>query len=74
MKTSLVAIVIPDLDVLPGEAEKKLGLTNLSIDELCKREDVKQLIMDDMIKIGKAAGLHNFEQVNIFVINLWSII
>jgi len=63
LKTSLVAIVIPDKAVLSDEVSKKFGLTNLSMEEMCKCEDVKKLIMDDMIKKGKESGLHSFEQV-----------
>jgi long-chain acyl-CoA synthetase len=31
--------------------------------ELCQREDVKKMIMDDLLAVGKAAGLYSFEQV-----------
>ncbi|CAD5220434.1 unnamed protein product [Bursaphelenchus okinawaensis] len=63
LKTCLVAIVVPDPDVLPKEADVKLGLTNLSMEELCKNKDVKKMILDDMHKIGKESGLFSFEQV-----------
>jgi len=63
LKTSLVAIIVPDSEVLPGEVEKKLNLTKLSMEELCKRDDVKQLIMKDIIEVGRAAKLLGFEQV-----------
>jgi long-chain acyl-CoA synthetase len=63
LKTSLVAIVVPDPEVLPFQVAKKLGLTNLSIEELCMRDDVKQLIMKDIIEVGKEASLLGFEQV-----------
>jgi long-subunit acyl-CoA synthetase (AMP-forming) len=64
LKTSLVGIIIPDPEVLPAEVSKKLGLTDLSMEELCLREDVKQLIMKDIIEVGQAAKLLGFEQVN----------
>jgi long-chain acyl-CoA synthetase len=62
LKTCLVAIVVPDPEVLPTEAAK-LGLSALSIEELCEREDIKQLILKDLVNVGKTAKLLGFEQV-----------
>ncbi|KAI6176239.1 Arachidonate--CoA ligase [Aphelenchoides bicaudatus] len=64
LKTCLIAIVVPDPEVLPGVAAEKLNLaTDLSMEELCDREDVKQMIVKDLLDVGKAAGLYSFEQV-----------
>ncbi|XP_007572054.1 long-chain-fatty-acid--CoA ligase 5 [Poecilia formosa] len=61
LQSSLVAIVVPDADVLPGFA-KSLGIQG-SIEELCKSTEVKKAIITDMTKLGREAGLKSFEQV-----------
>uniref|UniRef100_A0A3B3UTX7 long-chain-fatty-acid--CoA ligase n=1 Tax=Poecilia latipinna TaxID=48699 RepID=A0A3B3UTX7_9TELE len=61
LQSSLVAIVVPDADVLPGFA-KSLGIQG-SIEELCKSTVVKKAIITDMTKLGREAGLKSFEQV-----------
>lgn len=51
--------------MLPKQV-KQLGLSeNTSMEDLCKNELVKKMIMDDMAKISKASGLNSFEQVRI---------
>uniref|UniRef100_A0AAQ6ALQ3 Long-chain-fatty-acid--CoA ligase n=1 Tax=Amphiprion ocellaris TaxID=80972 RepID=A0AAQ6ALQ3_AMPOC len=61
LQSCLVAIVVPDPEVLPGFA-KDLGCHG-SIEELCKKTEVKKAIISDMTKLGKEAGLKSFEQV-----------
>jgi long-chain acyl-CoA synthetase len=63
LKTCLVAIVVPDHEVLSQAVQSELGLKGKSMEELCKEESVKKLILDDMIAVGKSAGLFTFEQV-----------
>ncbi|XP_075313047.1 long-chain-fatty-acid--CoA ligase 5 isoform X2 [Odontesthes bonariensis] len=61
LQACLIAIVVPDPDVLPG-LSKKLGCQG-SIEELCKKTEIKKAIISDMTKLGKEAGLKSFEQV-----------
>ncbi|XP_078420875.1 long-chain-fatty-acid--CoA ligase 5 isoform X2 [Cetorhinus maximus] len=61
LKSHLVAIVVPDPEVLPGFAASK-GFQG-SYQELCKNPEVKKVILEDMVKLGKEAGLKSFEQV-----------
>nr|XP_046233496.1 long-chain-fatty-acid--CoA ligase 5 [Scatophagus argus]XP_046233498.1 long-chain-fatty-acid--CoA ligase 5 [Scatophagus argus] len=61
LQSCLVAIVVPDPEVLPGFA-KNLGCQG-SIEELCKNTEIKKAILSDMTKLGKEAGLKSFEQV-----------
>ncbi|XP_076615874.1 long-chain-fatty-acid--CoA ligase 5 isoform X2 [Chaetodon auriga] len=61
LQSCLIAIVVPDPDVLPGFA-KDLGFQG-SIEELCKNTEIKKAILSDMTKLGKEAGLKSFEQV-----------
>ncbi|KAJ8408767.1 hypothetical protein AAFF_G00245850 [Aldrovandia affinis] len=61
LQSCLVGIVVPDPDVMPSWARKK-GLEGCYGD-LCKNTDLKKAIMDDMVQLGKASGLHSFEQV-----------
>ncbi|XP_029311553.1 LOW QUALITY PROTEIN: long-chain-fatty-acid--CoA ligase 5 [Cottoperca gobio] len=61
LQSCLIAIVVPDPDVLPGLA-KNLGCQG-SIEELCKNTVIKKAILSDMTELGKEAGLKSFEQV-----------
>ncbi|XP_048361305.1 long-chain-fatty-acid--CoA ligase 5 [Sphaerodactylus townsendi] len=61
LQSFLIGVVVPDPETLP-EFTKKLGLKE-SYEELCKSVAVKKAILEDMIKLGKEAGLKSFEQV-----------
>ncbi|CAN9510350.1 unnamed protein product [Ophioblennius macclurei] len=61
LQACLVAIVVPDPDFLPIWAKKK-GLEG-SYTDLCKNQDVKKAILEDILTLGKEAGLKSFEQV-----------
>ncbi|KAE8589382.1 hypothetical protein XENTR_v10017544 [Xenopus tropicalis] len=61
LKSCLVGIIIPDPEVLPDFAAK-LGL-KASYDDLCANKAVKEAILEDLVKLGKQAGLKSFEQV-----------
>ncbi|XP_069467891.1 long-chain-fatty-acid--CoA ligase 5 [Ambystoma mexicanum] len=61
LQACLVAIVVPDPEVLPDFAVK-LGIKG-SFEELCNNPVVKKAIIEDLIKMGKQAGLKSFEQV-----------
>uniref|UniRef100_A0A7M4EWM2 Arachidonate--CoA ligase n=1 Tax=Crocodylus porosus TaxID=8502 RepID=A0A7M4EWM2_CROPO len=56
-----LGIVIPDPETLEGFA-RKLGIKG-SYEEICKNLEVKNAILEDMVKLGKEAGLKSFEQV-----------
>ncbi|XP_058477885.1 long-chain-fatty-acid--CoA ligase 5 [Solea solea] len=61
LQSCLVAVVVPDPDILPDFA-KNLGCQG-SIEDICKRTEIKKAILLDMTKLGKDAGLKSFEQV-----------
>uniref|UniRef100_A0A8C0YIY2 Long-chain-fatty-acid--CoA ligase n=1 Tax=Cyprinus carpio carpio TaxID=630221 RepID=A0A8C0YIY2_CYPCA len=65
LQSSLVAIVVPDPEVLPGFAEK-LGVKG-SLEELCRNQEIKKAIISDLNKLGREAGLKSFEQVNLYL-------
>uniref|UniRef100_A0A8C9WIK4 Arachidonate--CoA ligase n=1 Tax=Scleropages formosus TaxID=113540 RepID=A0A8C9WIK4_SCLFO len=60
LQSCLVGIVVPDAEVLPAWAKKR-GFEGC-FGDLCKNV-LKKAIMDDMVQLGKASGLHSFEQV-----------
>ncbi|XP_068181118.1 long-chain-fatty-acid--CoA ligase 1-like isoform X3 [Antennarius striatus] len=62
LQACVVAVVVPDPDVLSDWAKRTLGLDG-SYQELCGREEVKEAILEDMQKLGKERGLKSFEQV-----------
>ncbi|NXY31639.1 ACSL5 ligase, partial [Pomatorhinus ruficollis] len=61
LRSFLVGIVVPDAEMLP-EFAGKLGVKG-SFEELCKNPAVKKAILDDLIRLGREAGLKSFEQV-----------
>lgn len=61
LQACLVGIVVPDPDFLPGWAKKR-GIVG-SYTEMCKSKELKNAILEDMIQLGKEAGLKSFEQV-----------
>ncbi|KFP80666.1 PREDICTED: long-chain-fatty-acid--CoA ligase 5 [Acanthisitta chloris] len=61
LRSFLVGIVVPDTETLP-EFAAKLGVKG-SYEDLCKNPAVKKAILDDMIRLGREAGLKSFEQV-----------
>uniref|UniRef100_A0A673ZUK3 Arachidonate--CoA ligase n=1 Tax=Salmo trutta TaxID=8032 RepID=A0A673ZUK3_SALTR len=72
LQSCLVAIVVPDPETMPAWALKK-GMEG-SYRDLCKNTvcDFNRIkaIMEDLQRLGKASGLHSFEQVkNIHIHN-----
>ncbi|XP_072296137.1 long-chain-fatty-acid--CoA ligase 1-like [Eucyclogobius newberryi] len=62
LQASLVAVVVPDQDFLCNWVKKSLGLGGTFLD-LCSKTEVKAAILEDMVRLGKEAGLKSFEQV-----------
>jgi hypothetical protein len=58
-----VAIVVPDVVVVKQYAEYHGMEGTFSV--LCSNAAIKQLIMDDMVRLGADAGLKSFEQVSL---------
>ncbi|XP_051834176.1 long-chain-fatty-acid--CoA ligase 6 isoform X2 [Antechinus flavipes] len=67
LQAFLVGIVVPDPEVMPSWAKKK-GFDG-TYAELCQDKELKQAIMDDMVRLGKESGLHSFEQVKAIYIH-----
>ncbi|NWU82365.1 ACSL5 ligase, partial [Onychorhynchus coronatus] len=61
LRSFLIGIVVPDPETLP-EFAAKLGVKG-SYGDLCKNPAVKKAILEDMIRLGRQAGLKSFEQV-----------
>ncbi|NWQ98422.1 ACSL5 ligase, partial [Burhinus bistriatus] len=61
LRSFLIGIVVPDPETLP-EFVAKLGIKG-SYEEVCKNPAVKKAILEDMVRLGKEAGLKSFEQV-----------
>lgn len=70
-QSSVVAIVVPEVEAIKEWAREQDIPGTLSV--LCANPHVKQLIMDDITNLGKAAGLKSFEQVLLsYVWELWN--
>ena len=66
LKDFLVAVVVPD-EVYLTEYCRNLGISG-TFEELCENRKVRSIIMEDLQKFGKAAGLMSYEQVkNIYL-------
>ncbi|EDW95404.1 long-chain-fatty-acid--CoA ligase 5 isoform X1 [Drosophila yakuba] len=61
LKSCIIAVVVPDTDVLKQWATENNVRGTLSV--LCNNKNVKELIMNDMLNWGKQSGLKSFEQV-----------
>ncbi|KAM9232904.1 long-chain-fatty-acid--CoA ligase 5 [Leptosomus discolor] len=61
LRSFLIGIVVPDPETLP-EFAAKLGVKG-SYEDVCKNPEVKKAILEDMVRLGKEAGLKSFEQV-----------
>ncbi|NXE05463.1 ACSL5 ligase, partial [Lophotis ruficrista] len=61
LRSFLIGIVVPDPETLP-EFAAKLGIKG-SYEDVCKNPALKKAILEDMVRLGKEAGLKSFEQV-----------
>ncbi|KAM9012196.1 long-chain-fatty-acid--CoA ligase 5 isoform 1-T2 [Ara ararauna] len=61
LRSFLIGIVVPDPETLP-EFAAKLGVKG-SYEDLCRNPVVKKAILEDVVRLGKEAGLKSFEQV-----------
>lgn len=61
LKSCIVAVVVPDVDVIKCWAQENHIAGTLSV--LCNNQAIKDLIMSDMLSWGKEGGLRSFEQV-----------
>ncbi|TRY84934.1 hypothetical protein DNTS_004025 [Danionella cerebrum] len=62
LQACLVGVVVPDPDFLPGWAKRR-GIEG-SYTDMCKSKELKNAILEDIIRLGKEAGLKSFEQVS----------
>ncbi|XP_055592368.1 long-chain-fatty-acid--CoA ligase 1 isoform X2 [Uranotaenia lowii] len=61
LKSCVVAIVVPDVDAVKLWAIQNGIPGTLSV--LCNNREVKTLILNDMLRMGRETGLKSFEQV-----------
>ncbi|XP_068254176.1 long-chain-fatty-acid--CoA ligase 5 isoform X2 [Nyctibius grandis] len=61
LRSFLIGIVVPDPETLPQFAAK-MGIKG-SYEDMCKNPVMKKAILEDMVRLGKEAGLKSFEQV-----------
>ena len=61
LKACLVGILVPDRNAVTTWA--KLNEINGDWEEICKNSSVKKMLLEEIIGLGKKAGLKSFEQV-----------
>lgn len=67
LKSCVIGVLVPDQEVLMRWA-KQNGHGDLAFEALCRRDEVKKVILADMIAKGYEGGLKTFEQVkNVYV-------
>jgi len=59
--SKLVAIIVPELDAIKPIAKEKFGMENPTLEDICKSEDAKNFIMEQIKKMAKETKLHGFE-------------
>ncbi|CAD5230381.1 unnamed protein product [Bursaphelenchus okinawaensis] len=62
LQSTLVAIIVPDPETVTRAAAKKLNLKGLTLEELCQKSEVRNMIKEDMRAMARDSGLHSFEQ------------
>uniref|UniRef100_A0A3B3QNR3 Long-chain-fatty-acid--CoA ligase n=1 Tax=Paramormyrops kingsleyae TaxID=1676925 RepID=A0A3B3QNR3_9TELE len=67
LQACLVAIIVPDPDFLPDWTRKR-GIEG-SFPELCRNQEVKNAILEDILRLGREAGLKSFEQVKDIILH-----
>ncbi|MFT7807704.1 long-chain-fatty-acid-CoA ligase 1 isoform X1 [Arapaima gigas] len=67
LQACLVGIIVPDPDLLPGWAKNR-GLEGSYV-ELCRSKELKNAILEDILRLGKESGLKSFEQVKDIVLH-----
>jgi len=67
--SKLVAIIVPDQEVLAPICKEKFDMESTTLEDLCKSDNVKQLIMDEIKKMAKETKLHGFEIPMITITN-----
>jgi long-chain acyl-CoA synthetase len=64
LTASLVAVVVPDEEVLVPWAKKKgMAVGDVDLRKLCQDPSILKMIHESMVAVGKEAGLKGFEQV-----------
>ncbi|KAK2726075.1 long-chain-fatty-acid--CoA ligase 1-like isoform X3 [Artemia franciscana] len=61
LKSCVVAVVVPDVSTVKRWAQGQ-GIEG-TLSDLCANPQIKKLILDDILDIGKRKGLKSFEQV-----------
>jgi long-chain acyl-CoA synthetase len=61
LKPCVLAVIVPDEEYLAMWSEQE-GINKGSIEALCMSKRVQMAILNDITAIGKAEGLHSFEQ------------
>jgi len=64
LKSSLVAVVVPDFEVLGPWAKEKKHPHADSPKELCNDPEIVKMVLEDMTKVGKANKMLGFEFVS----------
>jgi len=62
LKAFLVGVIIPDEEVVGPYAQQN-GIPGKNLEEWCRDPKLKEVILQDMLKVGKELGLKSFEQV-----------
>ena len=74
-KAKPIAIVVPDEKALRNVVEKdKIADKSTDFEELVKRDDVKAIVMKDILAAGKVSGLQGIELVSgvILAPDIWT--
>mmetsp|Transcript_10719 Transcript_10719/g.29535 ORF Transcript_10719/g.29535 Transcript_10719/m.29535 type:complete len:686 (+) Transcript_10719:30-2087(+) len=63
LQTSLVAVIVPDEEVVIPKYTKQEGMAGKSFEDLCQSKQLKADLMADIRQLSQGSGLHGFETV-----------
>jgi len=61
LKSHLVAVVVPDAETVHDWLKKKNFNNGETLDEVCKSDEAKKLILENLKEVGNEKGLKHFE-------------
>lgn len=74
LQSYLVALIVPEKDYVMNWSKEKEELQEMSFEDICKSEILKEAIKEDLARLFKENGLRGFERIQRFTLDseMWS--
>lgn len=75
LQSYLVAMIVPEKDYVMNWKKSIPRLENMSFEEICQTEELRDAIKEDLARLFKENGLRGFERIQKFTIDseMWSV-